>query len=130
MLRLMKRHEIQVLLSAGHSQEQVAQLTGVSVSSVQRVGKEEPVEHRDDGLVAHGKAPAKSGDDPPSGSRPEGNGNELPQPEASEDSSSDSTTVPPNRSGRPASSYSLRLEYVEDTPCVFRTIVSGDSGRS
>jgi transposase len=181
MLRLMKRHEIQVLLSAGHSQEQVAQLAGVSVSSVRRVGKEEPVEHRDDaaehakrrigrpsilktvrelvedaltdrpdldvvqilrrarvqgyrggdsafyelvaalrrrgdGLVPPGKVPAESGGDPPSGSRPEASGNELPQPEASEDSSSDCTTVPPNRSGRTASSYSFRLEYVEDKP--------------
>jgi len=180
MLRLMKRHEIQVLLSAGHGQEQVAQLAGVSVSSVRRVGKEEPVGHTDDvaehakrrmgrpriirtvrklvedtlrdrpnldvvqilrrarvegyrggdsafyelvaalrpkrgGLVSPGKVP-KSGDDPESGGRQEGSGNEIPQPAASEDSSSERTTVLPNRSGRPGSSYSFRLEYVEDEP--------------
>jgi hypothetical protein len=48
MLPLMKRHEIQVLLRAHHSQKKVAELAGVSISSVRRVGKEEPVEHDDD----------------------------------------------------------------------------------
>src|SRR5215831_18473954 len=48
MLRLMKRHQIQVLLRAHHSQKKVAELAGVSISSVRRVGKEEPVEHDDD----------------------------------------------------------------------------------
>lgn len=48
MLRLMKRHEIQVLLRAHHSQKKIAELTGVSISSVRRVTKEEPVEHSDD----------------------------------------------------------------------------------
>ena len=48
MLRLMKRHEIQVLLRAHHSQKKVAELAGVSISSVRRVGEEEPVEHDDD----------------------------------------------------------------------------------
>ena len=42
MLRLMKRHEIQVLLRAHHTQRKVAELAGVSISSVRRVGKEEP----------------------------------------------------------------------------------------
>jgi transposase len=48
MLRLLKRHEIQVLLRADHTQEEVAKLAGVAVSSVRRVAKEEPVEHGDD----------------------------------------------------------------------------------
>jgi len=48
MLRLMKRHEIQVLLRAHHTQKKVGELAGVSISSVRRVGKEEPVEHTDD----------------------------------------------------------------------------------
>jgi hypothetical protein len=48
MLRLMKRHEIQVLLRAHHTQKNVAELAGVSISSVRRVRKEEPVEHGDD----------------------------------------------------------------------------------
>lgn len=54
MLRLMKRHEIQVLLKARHTQSKVAELAGVSISSVRRVGKEEPVEHGDD-AAAHAK---------------------------------------------------------------------------
>ncbi len=48
MLRLVKRHEIQVLLRAHHTHKEVAELAGVSISSVRRVGKEEPVEHTDD----------------------------------------------------------------------------------
>jgi uncharacterized protein YerC len=42
MLRLMKRHEIQVLLRAHHTQKKIAELTGVSISSVRRVAKESP----------------------------------------------------------------------------------------
>jgi hypothetical protein len=45
MLKLMRRHEIQVLLRAHHTQKKVAELARVSISSVRRVGKEEPVEH-------------------------------------------------------------------------------------
>lgn len=45
---MLKRHEIQVLLKAGHSQAEVAQLTGVSVRSVKRVAKEGGVTHVDD----------------------------------------------------------------------------------
>ncbi len=45
---MLKRHEIQVLLKAGHSQAAVAQLTGVSVRSVKRVAKEGGVTHVDD----------------------------------------------------------------------------------
>ena len=38
---MLKRHEIQVLLKAGHSQAEVAALTGASIRSVKRVAKEE-----------------------------------------------------------------------------------------
>jgi hypothetical protein len=36
------------LLRAHHTQRKVAELAGVSISSVRRVGKEEPVDHGDD----------------------------------------------------------------------------------
>ena len=45
---MLKRHEMQVLLKAGHSQAEVAQLTGASVRSVKRVAKEGDVAHVDD----------------------------------------------------------------------------------
>jgi len=44
----LKRHEIQVLLRAGHPQEEVARFAGVSLSTVYRLAKEEPVTHADD----------------------------------------------------------------------------------
>jgi transposase len=43
MIDMVKRHEIQVLRRAGHEQAEVAQLTGVSVRSIRRVEREEPV---------------------------------------------------------------------------------------
>jgi uncharacterized protein YerC len=46
MLRLMKRHEIQVLLRAHHTHKRVAELTGVSISSVRRVAKGARRTHR------------------------------------------------------------------------------------
>ena len=45
---MLKRHEIQVLLKAGHSQAEVAQLTGASIRSVKRVAKEGDIVHVDD----------------------------------------------------------------------------------
>ena len=48
MLPLLKRHEIQVLLRAGHVQEDVAERTGVSVDTVQRVKRETEVIEVDD----------------------------------------------------------------------------------
>ncbi len=45
---MLKRHEIQVLLKAGHSRAEVAQLTGVSIRSVKRVAKEGAVTQVDD----------------------------------------------------------------------------------
>lgn len=48
MLPLLKRHEIQVLLSVGLSPSDVAQKSGVSVATVRRVRRESRVEHADD----------------------------------------------------------------------------------
>lgn len=48
MLSLLKRHEIQVLLRAGHSHREVAEQTGVSRKSVARVKREGPVASADD----------------------------------------------------------------------------------
>ena len=44
----LKRHAVQVLLQAGHSQAEVARLTGVAVRTVGRVGSEAPVTDTDD----------------------------------------------------------------------------------
>lgn len=46
---MLKRHEIEVLLKAGHAKIEVAGLAGVSLSSVKRIGGEVPVVHVDDG---------------------------------------------------------------------------------
>ena len=48
MLTLLKRHEIQVLLDAGHTQAEVARLAKVSERSVRRIAGEPAVEHVDD----------------------------------------------------------------------------------
>jgi hypothetical protein len=45
---LIKRHEVQVLRRAGHSQTEVCRLTGVSVSEIRRIDAEAPIEHFDD----------------------------------------------------------------------------------
>ena len=45
---MLKRHEIKVLLKAGHSQSEVAKLAGVSLRSVKRVVKEGDIERIDD----------------------------------------------------------------------------------
>ena len=37
---MLKRHEVEVLLKSGHSQAEVARLTGVGLRSVQRLAKE------------------------------------------------------------------------------------------
>lgn len=47
MIDMLKRYEIQVLRRAGHSQEEVARLAGVSRRSVQRVDTEAAVTHID-----------------------------------------------------------------------------------
>ena len=48
MHQLLRRHAVQTLLGAGHSQVDVAARTGVSQRSVRRIGKEAPVSHVDD----------------------------------------------------------------------------------
>ena len=45
MIDMLKRHRIQVLREAGHSQREVARLAGVSRRSVQRVDTEVAVTH-------------------------------------------------------------------------------------
>src|SRR6266852_8732481 len=48
MLTMLKRHEVEILLKAGHSKAEVARLTGVSLCSVKRIAQESPVVHVDD----------------------------------------------------------------------------------
>ncbi|HYL11636.1 MAG TPA: IS630 family transposase [Terriglobales bacterium] len=48
MLGLLKRHEVGILLKAGHKRAEVARLTGVSPSSIQRVAGEAPIEDFND----------------------------------------------------------------------------------
>ncbi len=51
MFTMLKRHEIQVLLQAGHAQCEVAELAGVSERSVRRVSLEAAVSHVDDSVA-------------------------------------------------------------------------------
>ena len=48
MLPLLKRHEIQVLLRAGHSHRDVAEQTGASLDTIARVKREDDVSEVDD----------------------------------------------------------------------------------
>ena len=48
MLGLLRRHEVKILLQAGHKRSEVVRLTGISPSSVQRIAGEEPIEHFND----------------------------------------------------------------------------------
>jgi len=48
---MLKRHEVQVLLSAGHTQKETARLAGVSERNVRRIGEEPPVVQVDDGAA-------------------------------------------------------------------------------
>jgi hypothetical protein len=43
MLVMLKRHEVEILLKAGHAKTEVARLSGVSLRSVQRIAEESPV---------------------------------------------------------------------------------------
>jgi transposase len=45
---MLKRHEVEILLRAGHSKIEVARLAGVSLCSVKRIAQESPVVHVDD----------------------------------------------------------------------------------
>jgi transposase len=48
MLAMLKRHEVEILLKAGHAKTEVARLSGVSLRTVKRIAEERPVEHVDD----------------------------------------------------------------------------------
>ncbi len=48
MLGMLKRHEVEILLKAGHPKTEVARLAGVSLCSVKRIAEEAPVVHADD----------------------------------------------------------------------------------
>src|SRR5215472_8466109 len=48
MLGMLKRHEVEILLKAGHPKTEVARLSGVSLRSVNRIAEETPVVHVDD----------------------------------------------------------------------------------
>lgn len=45
---MLKRHEVEILLRAGHRKTEVARLTGVSLCSVKRIAQESAVVHVDD----------------------------------------------------------------------------------
>ena len=45
---MLKRHEVEILLKAGHAKTEVARLSGVSLRSVKRISEEEAVVHVDD----------------------------------------------------------------------------------
>jgi hypothetical protein len=47
MLGMLKRHEIEILLKAGHSKAEVARLSGASLRSVKRIAQEGPAVHAD-----------------------------------------------------------------------------------
>ena len=47
---MLKRHEIEILLKAGHSKVEVARLSGASLRSVKRIAQEGPVIQVDDGV--------------------------------------------------------------------------------
>jgi transposase len=49
MINQLKRHEVQVLLKAGHTQKEAARIAKVSLRTVRRVAEEPPVEQVDDG---------------------------------------------------------------------------------
>ncbi len=49
MITMLKRHQIQVLRSAGHKLKQIAKKADVSERSVRRIAKESPVVAVDDG---------------------------------------------------------------------------------
>ncbi len=46
---MLKRHEVEILLKAGHAKAEVARLAGVSVHSVKRIAGEPSVVQVDDG---------------------------------------------------------------------------------
>jgi hypothetical protein len=47
---MLKHHEVEILLKAGHPKTEVARLAGVSLCSVKRIAEEAPVVHVDDAV--------------------------------------------------------------------------------
>jgi len=47
---MLKRHEVEILLKAGHPKTEVTRLAGVSLCSVKRIAEEAPVLHVDDAV--------------------------------------------------------------------------------
>ena len=45
---MLKRHEVEILLKAGHAKTEVARLSGLLLRSVKRIAEERPVEPADD----------------------------------------------------------------------------------
>ena len=45
---MLKRHEVEILLKAGHPKTEVARSAGFSLCSVRRIAEETPVVHDDD----------------------------------------------------------------------------------
>ena len=56
MIPLLLRHEIQVLLRAGHTQVDTAKRAGVSLRTVRRVIAEDAVTHADDGAARRARS--------------------------------------------------------------------------
>src|SRR3989304_1443691 len=48
MAPMLKRHQVQVLIEAGHSQSEVSEFSGLGVRTVRRIRREQAVEHVDD----------------------------------------------------------------------------------
>ena len=63
MLPLLKRHQIQVLIGAGHSQNEAAELAKVSVRSVKRVATKTAVHHVDDAAPRRQRAIGRPSND-------------------------------------------------------------------
>ena len=59
-----KRRDVQLLLSAGVPQERIHELTGVSVRTIRRIGREVP--RREPAVPAAGEAPQRAGPGRPS----------------------------------------------------------------
>jgi len=59
MISMLTRHAIQVLRAAGHTQSEVAELTGVSEREIRRIEEEEPVSELA-GCASRGTAEARA----------------------------------------------------------------------
>lgn len=52
---MLSRHKVQVLLQAGHTQQEVARLTGMGICTVRKIGRERPVEEVNDQTERHAR---------------------------------------------------------------------------